>query len=338
MNYISLKHTVELGLRRDLSIDLIKIVSMFAVIGLHTFKASDEWRIANIFYDTGAVAIPLFFMVSGCLLFGRANIDWYYIKKKIRGIIRFVLILSLVVWFVKSFVSLQFSPIKFAKLFVGSFLQRGDLKVCWYLGAMAILYSSLPFLNQLYVNRRKLYLSLLVALFLLNIVVFIANIVTTGVPFEMRIIQTFRLWNWLFYFMLGGAIKNIEINLCHKTFYCLILLVLIVNVIFQESLKPIVGSPYCEYFYCSFVVILLSSMIFVCVHSVKIYSSKIIDVLSSLFLPVYVSHPFVIKGLEKYVPIVANSPYLLFVSVSLLTVIVAYCLMRISIFKFFFRI
>lgn len=68
MSFISLKSKRIQSKQRNLSIDLIKVIAMFAVIGLHTSKASEDWRIANIIYETDVVAIPLFFMVSGYLL------------------------------------------------------------------------------------------------------------------------------------------------------------------------------------------------------------------------------------------------------------------------------
>ena len=68
-----------MGNNRNLSIDLIKIIAMLSVVGLHStcdFINPEKFGMANILYRTFVVAIPLFFMVSGFLLLGRKNINY----------------------------------------------------------------------------------------------------------------------------------------------------------------------------------------------------------------------------------------------------------------------
>lgn len=58
---------------RNQSIDLIKIMAMCLVICLHTthqYLTSGINDIIFVLYNTSAIAIPLFFMVSGFLLIG----------------------------------------------------------------------------------------------------------------------------------------------------------------------------------------------------------------------------------------------------------------------------
>lgn len=327
--------------QRNLSIDLIKIIAMFAVIGLHTFKASYGWRTANIFYESCVIAIPLFFMVSGYLLLGRTNIDYRYALRKIGGIVKFIFIIATVFWLAKSYILFEISPILWGKIFVGSFIQRDALWMCWYLGSMIIIYALLPILNSIFLERKSAFFALLFFFFLLNYLVFIGNLEIEGEPLEKKIIQTFRFWNWLFYFMLGGVIKLYNYKLKEANIRLLlgaILGLLIINVLFEECLKLEIGSPYCEYFYCSSIVMFLSFLVFEFFLNIEIRSSKIVTVLSGLFLPVYILHPFFIKGIENFVPFLSASPFMLFISVSILTVIIAYFFMLIPVINSIFKI
>ena len=312
--------------RRNLSIDIIKIIAMFAVIGLHTFKASYEWRTANIFYESCVIAIPLFFMVSG------------YVLRKIWRIVKFIFIITTIIWLINSFMSLQISPTVWGNIFLGSFIQRDALWMCWYLGSMIIIYALLPIMNSIFLKKKKAFFALLTLFFLVEYLIFIGNL-KTGLPLEMKIIQTFRFWNWLFYFMLGGIIRLYSYELKEVTgkrlLFVAIVGLLIINVIFQELLKYKVGVPLCEYFYSSFVVILFSFLVFVLFLNIEIKSSKVITILSGLFLPVYILHSFSIAGIDKFVPILSSSPYILFLSVSIVTVIIAYLIMRIPIIAIF---
>ena len=328
--------------QRNLSIDLIKIIAMFAVIGLHTFKASYGWRTANIFYESCVIAIPLFFMASGYQLLGRTNIDFRYVLRKIWRIAKFVFVIAILIWLIKSYMSMQISPIVWGEIFLGSFIQRGTLWMCWYFGSMIIIYALLPILNSIFLEKKRLFFALLLLFFILDYLIFIGNLEMEGNPLEMKIIQTFRLWNWLFYFMLGGIIRLYSYILkettSKKMLFGAIIGLLIINAFFQELLKFEIGSPYCEFFYCSFIVMLFSFFVFVYILNIEIKSSKVITVLSSLFLPVYILHPFSIKGIEDFVPILSESPFILFLSVSIVTVIIASLIMRIPVINAIFKL
>ena len=106
-----------------------------------------------------------------------------------------------------------------------------------------------------------------VILCLLANAIFIANFF--GLHIENNTIQTFRLWNWVFYFNIGGVIRRYK----PKANGLLIVIFLIINYLFQYSLTPLMPTVYCEYFYCSLPVMLLSFFFFV--YAVKIDDSKL---------------------------------------------------------------
>ena len=155
---------------------------------------------------------------------------------------------------------------------------------------------------------------------------------------ELLIIQTFRLWNWLFYFCLGGYIKY-----CHyeNIRFVFIILMFLLNVVFQEILAPFIGTEYCEYFYSSFVVMVLSGMIFKYIIDRQIRDGVLLKNISALFLPVYTSHMFIISYTNKLfsnIDLGYVEPLIFWIFVSFITIIVSYFIMRTPIVNKIFRL
>ena len=85
---------------RLLSLDLIKLIAMFGVVCLHTEMSFYDNPIAQFLYMTAVVSIPLFFMTSGYLLYGKSCVGCKYSIRKIIGIIRFVAIITVAFWLI----------------------------------------------------------------------------------------------------------------------------------------------------------------------------------------------------------------------------------------------
>lgn len=268
---------------------------MIAVVCLHTthyFLNGESFYIAAFLYRSAVVAIPLFFMVSGYLLLGREDTNFRYSIKKIFGIIKFVFIITTTWWIITSVVHGDIQK-GFLHLFIGSFVQRGTFSVFWYFGSMCIIYAIYPVINKLYRTRETVFYTLVIVLAVIQSIGFISNLTSIG---ESSICQTLRLWNWLTYFLLGGIIR--KINYCSKgTLVTFVLIFLGINPFFQQWLIPYVGNDYCEYFYSSFLIVAGCGALFLCVKSLNIKDSKIIPLLSKLFLPVYALHKIIIMVL-----------------------------------------
>lgn len=240
--------------KRNLSIDLVKMVAMCCVMCLHTqYNYSSESLLAHILYTSAVVAIPLFFMTSGYLLFGKEQTGYQYVVRKIIGILRFVFIITVCWWL---FFGIRHDE-SFLVATFGSFFQKGGMNVFWYFGAMIIIYALLPALNNLYKNRISLFYLLTVCLLIICSIVFTLNI-THGTHIEQHTIQTFRIWDWLLYFNLGGILKRFKFHVN----FCIVLFMFVANYIFQTGTIPYMTTKYCEYFYPSIVVVLLSVALF----------------------------------------------------------------------------
>lgn len=166
-----------------------------------------------------------------------------------------------------------------------------------------------------------------------------------GGVFESMIPQTFRLWNWVFYFMIGGVFKIIPVVefLRPYTTPLSIFVLGILNIAFQMILLPAIGNIACEYFYSSFFVMAFSISIFNFILSQHISSNKTIKILSNLFLPVYAFHPFVIILLHSYGKPFWNfigsfSPVIFWIAVSCITITISYFFMKIPLAQKLFRV
>lgn len=81
---------------RNQSIDFVKTLAMFGVIGLHVFIEYIDFVIVQIADNhIPIISIPLFFMVSGYLMTSKGTLEWNYVFKKIKNIILFVTTISI---------------------------------------------------------------------------------------------------------------------------------------------------------------------------------------------------------------------------------------------------
>ena len=188
----------ELVNNRNQSIDLIKIIAMFGVIGLHVFIEYIDNPIVQIADNhIPIISIPLFFMVSGYLMTSKKTLDWKYVLRKVKNIVVFVSTISVIYYLLKFLMYNQKPSVSF--LFQ-PYIQRGDLSKFWYFGAMIPIYLMAPFLVRLI--RSKYLVSILVVGTLFLNCVFILNFMY---GLELHIIQSFRVYTFAFYFIIGGG-------------------------------------------------------------------------------------------------------------------------------------
>ena len=284
--------------KRNLSVDLIKIFAMFGVMSLHTNMGRlDTYPTAFILSRIAGISIPLFFMVSGYLMLDRETNFRYSISKIIR-IIRFVFIIVFIHWMlIRWFVDYPF--LSMLKTFMGSFLQRGKFFVFWYFGAMCILYSILPILQKIHKNKKVRY----ILLGILGAISFILFELDAEMSFEkMYVPQTFRIWYWLFFFMVGGIMKEWKssenIFPSHKFLLFNILLSATAFLFFVYWFRYKINSI--EYFFGSFLCWMYSFAVFA-YFITKNFKGKWVSVLSQLFLPCYAIHMMVIHTIRKFI-------------------------------------
>ena len=135
------------------------------------------------------------------------------------------------------------------------------------------------------------------------------------------VIQTFRLWTWLFYFCVGGVLNKNDLFQKVPTklhmILCIILIFSTIAYCFLFSIK-LYGSLFAENMYDSFLVILTTVFIFSGIKKIKFKNKKVIEKLSSLTMGVYIIHWHILGIIRSVVP--SNNTIIL----NLLTVIIVY--------------
>ena len=236
---------------RNINLDLLKVLACVGVVLLHTtmggFKDTGSWNLLTYLYYLGTYSIPLFFMVNGYLLLGKREITSHYILQKVKWILITVSSWNIIVWLFKR--DFTVNPIK---KIVGSLIQKGYFFQFWFFGALILIYLCLPILSK-FLNSKRRYLYILALLIVIGFIVELANIFFQR-PLQTHVMQTFRLWTWFFYYILGGYIAQFNVDNLKYRFknwmkIVSMLLVLISPIILFFLAKTTYHNFFAEYFY-----------------------------------------------------------------------------------------
>ena len=180
---------------------------------------------------------------------------------------------------------------------IKSFLQKGEMGHFWYLGALIIVYMLLPWISQKSLEQKKL------LLFSMGIVCFTVQTVSLVMtyPLQAGVIQTFRVWTWLLYFLLGSFIEEITSCLKKKLHFNAHLIMVIVVTGIVVAVHYFVGTRVillggkilkAEYFYDSILDIIWVILFFSLLLRVKICKrvKEFIRKFASLTLGIYIIH------------------------------------------------
>lgn len=301
---------------RNINLDLLKVLACVGVVLLHTamggFKETGSWNFSTYLYYLGTYSIPLFFMVNGYLLLGKREITYSYILQKVKWILITVSSWSVIIWLFKR--DFTVNPIK---KIIGSLIQKGYFFQFWFFGALILIYICLPILKK-FLNSKRSYLYILSVLLVIGLIFELTNIVLQ-MPIQTYVIQTFRLWTWLFYYLLGGFIAQLDIDIIKNRFKrwmkaVVVLLSLISPVILFFIAKTTYHNFFAEYFYDILFVKVVSLGIFLTILTLTVNEkrSESIVSLSNQTMGVFIIHTYIMKVWEKLIGFSFVGSYLLF--------------------------
>lgn len=223
--------------------------------------------------------------------------------KKTLGILRIVVLWDLIFFILKSVMKvystgkLYFDLLGFPKEVIRSLLQKGEMGHFWYLGALIILYFLLPWISKRSLEGKGFFL------FAAGIICFVFQAVSFFVkyPLQAYVIQTFRVWTWFFYFLLGGFVERMTFWIKdsmrferHLALTAVVTgIVLIVHYIIGTKVILLGEKPLkAEYFYDSFLDIVWATCFFSLLIRVKLHehTEMVIQRIASLTLGVYIIH------------------------------------------------
>ncbi|HEU6120593.1 acyltransferase family protein [Streptococcus pneumoniae] len=323
---------------RNINLDLLKVLACVGVVLLHTtmggFKETGSWNLLAYLYYLGTYSIPLFFMVNGYLLLGKREITYLYILQKVKWILITVSSWSFIVWLFKR--DFTTNPIK---KIVGSLIQRGYFFQFWFFGALILIYLCLPILRQ-FLNSKRSYLYSLSLLMTIGLIFELSNILLQ-MPIQTYVIQTFRLWTWFFYYLLGGYVAQFTIEEIESRFknwmkIVSILLLLISPIILFFIAKTIYHNLFAEYFYDTLFVKVSTLGIFLTILMLTLNENRRESIvsLSNQTMGVFIIHTYIMKVWEKVLGFNFVGAYLLFALFTLsVSFIIVGMLMKIPYFN-----
>jgi surface polysaccharide O-acyltransferase-like enzyme len=291
--------------KRSISIDLIKIIACFLVVVLHTCYTKDnQINVSSILFYSGVVAIPLFFMTNGYLLFGKVREDKWYSYKKIGRILVLTFLLNCIFCILYVIVKHSFRN-PFSETVSNLFFQKGFLPHFWFLGTLSLIYLLFPLLNYLYRYKQKCFFILSAFLICTQCLVDALNIYSSieySDLFQLHVPQTFRLESHFSYFILGGVLKLLKSKIVKYASFRNVLFLYGLAIIYQFfMIKNVYPTLLCEYFYDNLIVICLSVIIFTYLLEIHNIKGGIIHAISNLIMLIY--HPFVIFFYNKIIDV-----------------------------------
>ncbi|CTO59286.1 TPA: acyltransferase family protein [Streptococcus pneumoniae] len=323
---------------RNINLDLLKVLACVGVVLLHTtmggFKETGAWNFLTYLYYLGTYSIPLFFMVNGYLLLGKREITYSYILQKIKWLLITVSSWTFIVWLFKR----DFTE-NLIKKIIGSLIQKGYFFQFWFFGALILIYLCLPILRQ-FLNSKRSYLYSLSLLMTIGLIFELSNILLQ-MPIQTYVIQTFRLWTWFFYYLLGGYIAQFTIEEIESRFknwmkIVSILLLLISPIILFFIAKTIYHNLFAEYFYDTLFVKVSTLGIFLTILMLTLNENRRESIvsLSNQTMGVFIIHTYIMKVWEKVLGFNFVGAYLLFALFTLsVSFIIVGMLMKIPYFN-----
>lgn len=289
--------------QRNYNIDLLKILACLAVVCMHTIHNTISVVNLVICY-TCTFAIPVFFSSSGFILLHRKEATYRYSLKKVLHIIRITFIWSFLVEFLvliaKALLGKNLSVVSFiSNITYKPYIQGGNMWQFWYLGALAIVYMILPLLYGIIKGSWKKWLCVWI-IFCIICLAFQTASIYAGEPVQKDIIQTFRLWTWIQYFLAGGGISYIISLLSERISIKLHGIIFAVWTIIAAAFQAYCGSfvihdTHPEFYYDDVIVIIWVVLLMSFILQIKLNDTvvKIVEFLSPLIMGVYIIHPLI---------------------------------------------
>lgn len=299
-------------MKRNLSIDLLKVLACFSVVVLHVsgvvVESKSEYTLSHLLYYSACIAVPIFFMVNGYFLINKREINYGYILKKISNILIIVLswnlLISIATFFVKGRL---INPIYAA---IMNLMQHGYFWQFWFFGALIIIYLLVPIINKCFKNIKKsiIFTFIMVCVcFSIDLINIFKSIKGESIV-QMSVTQTFRLWTWFAYYLLGGLLGNDIIRnkiikfISVKWNWVILISSLIASNLYQFNMAKIYNSIYAEYFYDNILTFIYVVSLFILVLRYNFERLKTsIMFISSNMIGIYILHVTIIKIISKLI-------------------------------------
>ena len=290
---------------RNLGLDLLKIFSCIGVVALHSTMPGftlEQYNVSAYLYYLGTYAIPLFFMINGYFLLNKKELTYSYVFSKIAGILTVVSVWNILIWLVRR--DFNVNPLR---KIIGSLVQKGYFYQFWFFGSLIIIYLTLPIIKKV-LEKDYSYSVVLLFLMVIGVVIEIINTFILHKPIQQYVPQTFRLWTWFFYYILGGYLGKINIQEIKLTKFIIVsfsIIFMISPILLFYLSKNVYHNIFAEYFYDAMIVKIVSIGLFILFVKIEkhivLKNNELIVMVSSLTMGVYIVHTFILAQVVKYI-------------------------------------
>lgn len=180
----------------------------------------------------------------------------------------------------------------------------------WYMGALLILYCLLPVISRFSKEGKR---KLMIFAGIVAVVLEVCSVIS-GCSVQANVIQTFRIWTWLFYFILGSELEQITKMIGSKVdiriHIVLTVLITVCNVAYQNyaGVHFIVSNTgirlHAEYFYDSLLEMVWVTMLFSLLLRLNLsgYTKCFVKNLAPHTMGIYVVHPLLLQVVQLIIP------------------------------------
>lgn len=251
-------------------------------------------------------------MVNGYLMFGKENISYSYIFRKVGNLLKLIILWNLLIMLPVFIFRHKFiNPII---LSINCLLQKGYLWHFWFFGALLLLYLIMPPIHTYLKKNKSAHMSICIALAVVCVSVSIISMYK-GYELLMLVPQMFRIWLWLFFFLFGGLCADIHAEAgdrlgglrkkyplwLHGVFT--VALAFVNNIAIKKVGLYLVHNRLADVFYGNLTSLLWYIVLFTFLLRIsfrKESTENYIVKFSSLTLGIFILHPIVLMGLNGF--------------------------------------
>lgn len=342
--------------KRIYYIDLLRTIACLSVVMIHVsasyvikdFGTINFW-IGNIFDSISRIGVPLFVMISGCLMLDeKYDLNKEKLVKHIKKLLKFFVFWSFfycIVYQIHISVIMNVKEINFFEIVKRFFIGHYHL---WYIYMIIGLYLISPIL-RLFVNKENVkYIRYFIVLsvifnFIIPQIIYIGSYYTNWFEILNEMLEYINVkfvGGFTTYFILGWYLNNYQIEKKKVLYICGIISFILI-VIMTGILSITQNNAIQMYGNTTITVLMYSVMVFYFIKEKFKVNNKeydIINNISNYSLGIYAIHPFVIKIMYMFTEIIKcdiaiiNIPIIFCITV-LISYIGTYILSKIPILK-----
>lgn len=340
--------------QRLLWIDFIKFIAIIFVVQIHVSSpliyminqtSPLYWNIANAFDSLARSAVPLFFMVSGYLLFSKKTDSFYqfYLKKISRVIIPLIAWSLIYILYKKFLLKENLNIVE--HLFYSIF--REEYYHLWFMYAIVGIYLSFPIIYYFVQNASENLVKMFLLIWVITVSIF--PLITKFLNLEYTNYLPIYT-GYIGYVILGYKLGNIELKKYYFFSSFIIFLLSSFLVYYTTSILSLKNLLFDGFFYENFSIFVLIQSIscFILIKSfmefftINLILTKLISTVSSCVLGIYLIHPIIIDILRskaigiKISAIYGNPIYMIPITITIVFVIsfvIVYFLRKIKILR-----